>query len=190
MSVVLRQEFLKELSCVTNPYQPHTHIKPPHKTSQCTNSTNILQTFVSLFTETSVTTLNSNGSTIESWVLEAYGESTFFELDMHPDLADPIEQLGMEIEKDDNKTVTDFVQRFGRELLWQNGINVSELEETDLRCGGLVIRHNMSDRYKLSDEVKECMVQRCRFKENGPEICPPDYMESEDNVFWIYFLLR
>lgn len=24
----------------------------------------------------------------------------------------------------------------------------------------------------------------------GPEICPPDYKESDDNVFWIYFLLR
>ncbi|KAL5279758.1 hypothetical protein ACFFRR_004012 [Megaselia abdita] len=143
-----------------------------------------------LLNESTVTTLNSNGSTIESWVLAAYGESTFFELDMHPDLAAPIEQLGMEIEKDDNETVTDFVQRFGRELLWQNGINVTELEETDLRCGGLVINHNMSSKYKLSDEVKECMVQRCRFTENGPEICPPDYKESDDNVFWIYFLLR
>lgn len=118
------------------------------------------------------------------------GDSTFFELDMHPDLAAPIEQLGMEIEKDDNETVTDFVQRFGYDLLWQNGVNVTELIETDLRCGGLVLRHNMSTNYVPSDKVKECMVQRCRFIDNGPEICPPDYKESDDNIFWIYFLLR
>lgn len=145
--------------------------------------------FCFAFAESSVTTLNSSG-TIESWALETLGESTFFELDMHPDLADPIEQLGMEVEKDDNKTVTDFVKRFGRELLWRNGVNVTELEETDIRCGGLVIRHNMSTKFELSDEVKDCMVQRCRFKENGPDVCPPDYKESDDKVFWIYFLLR
>lgn len=34
------------------------------------------------------------------------------------------------------------------------------------------------------------MVQKCEFLRGGPEICPPDYKESDDKVFWIYFLLR
>ena len=72
------------------------------------------------------------------------GESAFFKLDMHPDLGDPIEQLGMEVEQDDNDTITDFKQRFGVKLLWDAGVNVTALEEEDLRCGGLVIISNMS----------------------------------------------
>lgn len=28
------------------------------------------------------------------------------------------------------------------------------------------------------------------FREGGPEICPPNYKESDDKVFWIYFCLR
>lgn len=34
------------------------------------------------------------------------------------------------------------------------------------------------------------MVQKCTFIKGGPEICPNDYKESDDKVFWIYFLLR
>lgn len=56
----------------------------------------------------------------ESWVAGS-GESAFFLLDMHPDLGDPIEQLGIEIEDDNNDNVTDFVQRFGEKLLWSKG---------------------------------------------------------------------
>ncbi|XP_017493687.1 PREDICTED: uncharacterized protein LOC108381800 [Rhagoletis zephyria] len=108
-------------------------------------------------------------------------------LQMHPDLADPIEQLGMEIEPDDNETVTDFKQRFGEKRLWEMQINVTDLDELDLRCGGLVRRSNMS---QLTNETVNCMVQRCIFTMNAPEICPPDYKESDDRVFWIYFLLR
>lgn len=48
-----------------------------------------------------------------------------FLLDMHPDLGEPIEQLGMEIAQDDNDTVTDFKQRFGEKLLWDSGNNNS-----------------------------------------------------------------
>jgi hypothetical protein len=27
-------------------------------------------------------------------------------------------------------------------------------------------------------------------REGGPEVCPPDYKESDDRTFWIYFFLR
>ncbi|XP_012155354.1 uncharacterized protein LOC101449436 isoform X2 [Ceratitis capitata] len=123
----------------------------------------------------------------KSWVHSDGSDSAYFMLQMHPDLADPIEQLGMEIEPDDNETVTDFKQRFGEKRLWDMQINVTDLDELDLRCGGLVRRSNMS---QLTNETVNCMVQRCIFTMNAPEICPPDYKESDDRVFWIYFLLR
>uniref|UniRef100_A0A182TS11 Major facilitator superfamily associated domain-containing protein n=1 Tax=Anopheles melas TaxID=34690 RepID=A0A182TS11_9DIPT len=128
----------------------------------------------------------------EGWVVAGSGDSAFIVLDMHPDLGEPIEQLGMEIEHDDNATVTDFKTRFGVALLWQQGVNVTALEEEDLRCGGLVMTSNMTlnSNIKLSEWAADCMVQRCRFRRNGPEICPPDYKESDDKIFWIYFLLR
>lgn len=125
-----------------------------------------------------------------SWVLANMGDSAKFWLNMHPDLADPIEQLGIEIEPDANETVTDFKDRFGERLLWNNGINVTDLEELDLRCGGSVIETNMSRPVKLSEDISKCMIQKCRFIQNGPEICPPDYKETDDRIFWIYFLLR
>lgn len=126
----------------------------------------------------------------ESWVAGS-GEAAFFLLDMHPDLGDPIEQLGIEIEDDHDDNVTDFIQRFGEKLLWEKGVNVTQLQEEDLRCGGLVLRHNItiSDE-RLRELAEDCMVQKCEFLSGGPEICPPDYKESDDNVFWIYFLLR
>ncbi|XP_036328087.1 uncharacterized protein LOC118740595 isoform X1 [Rhagoletis pomonella] len=123
----------------------------------------------------------------KSWVHSDGSDAAYFMLQMHPDLADPIEQLGMEIEPDDNETVTDFKQRFGEKRLWEMQINVTDLDELDLRCGGLVRRSNMS---QLTNETVNCMVQRCIFTMNAPEICPPDYKESDDRVFWIYFLLR
>uniref|UniRef100_U5EED9 Putative transporter n=1 Tax=Corethrella appendiculata TaxID=1370023 RepID=U5EED9_9DIPT len=128
----------------------------------------------------------------ESWVVAGSGDATFLILDMHPDLGDPIENLGMEIEQDDNETITDFKTRFGEALLWKSGINVTALEEEDLRCGGLVISSNMSMTYdlRLSELAADCMIQKCQFRSNGPDICPPDYKESDDTVFWIYFILR
>uniref|UniRef100_A0A182R1S5 MFS_1_like domain-containing protein n=1 Tax=Anopheles funestus TaxID=62324 RepID=A0A182R1S5_ANOFN len=128
----------------------------------------------------------------EGWVVAGSGDSAFIVLDMHPDLGEPIEQLGMEIEHDDNATVTDFKTRFGVALLWKQGVNVTALEEEDLRCGGLVMTSNMTlnSNIKLSEWAADCMVQRCRFRRNGPDICPPDYKESDDKIFWIYFLLR
>lgn len=125
----------------------------------------------------------------ESWVVDS-GEAAFFLLDMHPDLGDPIEQLGIEIE-DDTENVTDFIQRFGEKLLWDKGVNVTQLDEADLRCGGIVLRHNIShEEEKLKELAEDCMVQKCEFLRGGPEICPPDYKESDDKIFWIYFFLR
>lgn len=126
----------------------------------------------------------------ESWVAGS-GEAAFFLLDMHPDLGDPIEQLGIEIEDNHEDNVTDFIQRFGEKLLWDKGVNVTELQDADLRCGGLVLRHNITiSEERLRELAEDCMVQKCEFLRGGPEICPPDYKESDDNVFWIYFLLR
>lgn len=134
---------------------------------------------------------NTSEESEESWVVDSE-ESAFFKLDMHPDLGDPIEQLGIEIEQDDNVTVTDFKTRFGEKFLWGQGVNVTELEEEDLRCGGLVLKSNMSLTYesRLIEYAKDCMVQKCKFRQGGPEICPPDYKESDDTIFWIYFALR
>lgn len=126
----------------------------------------------------------------ESWVAGS-GESVFFRLDIHPDLGEPIEQLGIEIEDANDENVTDFKQRFGEKLLWERGVNVSELEDQDLRCGGLVLKHNMTiTEERLREMAEDCMVQKCRFLAGGPEQCPPDYRDSDDKIFWIYFLLR
>lgn len=114
----------------------------------------------------------------------------FFLLDMHPDLGDPVEVLGIEIEQDDNDTVTDFRQRFGEPLLLEAGVNLTALEEEDLRCGGLVLKANVTYETRLKEWAGDCMLQKCDFREGGPDICPPDYKESDDKVFWIYFILR
>lgn len=126
------------------------------------------------------------------WVLADADDAAHFKLDMHPNLGNPIEQLGMEIEEDENDNVTDYITRFGEKLLWDNGVNVSALEESDLRCGGLVLVTNMSGQsnIRLSEMAADCMVQQCQFLHGGPDICPPDYIESDDTVFWIYFFLR
>lgn len=158
----------------------------------------VINFFLDLIVKNSTRIFNSSSNSSveeddseESWVVGS-GDTAFFVLDMHPDLGDPIEQLGIEIEQDDNDTVTDFKQRFGEKMLWKQGVNVTALEEEDLRCGGLVLSSNMSSAYnlKLSAWTADCMVQRCGFVSGGPEICPPDYKESDDKVFWIYFLLR
>lgn len=119
-------------------------------------------------------------------------DAAHFLLNIHDNLGDPIEQLGMEIEPDENGTVTDFKTRFGEKLLWDSFVNVTALEEGDLRCGGLVLQTNMTgmNNLKLSEMAADCMVQECQFRQGGPDICPPDYMESDDTVFWMYFFLR
>lgn len=133
----------------------------------------------------------ANGTAVNA-TTEDENEAAHFKLDMHPDLGEPIEQLGMEVEQEENDTSTDFKQRFGERLLWDSGVNVTALEEEDLRCGGLVLKTNMSGLYnlRLSEMAADCMVQRCTFRVNGPDVCPSDYIESDDSVFWLYFFLR
>ncbi|XP_016945288.2 uncharacterized protein [Drosophila suzukii] len=122
-----------------------------------------------------------------SWVHSDSEDATYFMLQMHPDLADPTEQLGMEIEQDANETVTDILQRFGQDYLVRGKINLTDMDDLDLRCGGLVRRTNMTH---LGSGAVKCMMQRCTFTMNAPEICPPDYKETDEIIFWVYFLLR
>ncbi|KAH8351926.1 hypothetical protein KR084_000642 [Drosophila pseudotakahashii] len=122
-----------------------------------------------------------------SWVHSDNDDATYFMLQMHPDLADPTEQLGMEIEQDANETVTDILQRFGHDYLVRGNINLTDMDDLDLRCGGLVRRTNMTN---MGSGAVQCMMQRCTFTMNAPEICPPDYKETDEIIFWVYFLLR
>lgn len=34
------------------------------------------------------------------------------------------------------------------------------------------------------------LLKKFFYSEGGPEVCPPDYKESDDRIFWIYFALR
>ncbi|KAI8438140.1 hypothetical protein MSG28_010768 [Choristoneura fumiferana] len=94
--------------------------------------------------------------------------------------------------EDENDTVTDFVTRFGEKLLIDQGVNITALDKEDLRCGGLVMFHNMTklSLQRLELISKDCMVQKCDFRKGGPDICPPDYKESDDKTFYIYFFMR
>ncbi|RVE50649.1 hypothetical protein evm_004681 [Chilo suppressalis] len=123
---------------------------------------------------------------------EDFNDAAFFLIEVHDDLGEPKEQLGIEMERDEDDPVTDFRSRFGEKLLIAQGVNITALDKEDLRCGGLVMLHNMT---KLSQQRLEilsadCMVQKCDFRRGGPDICPPDYKESDDKTFYIYFFLR
>ncbi|XP_044256742.1 uncharacterized protein LOC123006376 [Tribolium madens] len=115
-----------------------------------------------------------------------------FTLDMHPNLGEPIEQGGIDLEsaeEDDN--VIDFKKRFREKLLRRSGVNVSELEENDLRCGGVVSSANdMSTQQRLRNYSTDCILQKCHFISGGPDVCPPEYEKSNDRIFWIYFTVR
>ncbi|KAG8234738.1 hypothetical protein J437_LFUL000973 [Ladona fulva] len=144
-----------------------------------------------------------------------------FKLKMHPDLAEPIEQLGIEVDLDSDESVmieeedpmdsspedqlgnvgsgsdigsSRFNGRFANRLLEGVGINSTVLEEEDLRCGGIVLSSNATREFLQamipSSDGKWCILQKCTFRAGGPEVCPPDYIESDDRVFWIYFFLR
>ncbi|XP_071441996.1 uncharacterized protein [Hetaerina americana] len=144
-----------------------------------------------------------------------------FKLEMHPDLAEPIEHLGIEVnidsdeseeeidESPENDSIEDilgdvgsgsdkgssrFNGRFADKLLEGLGINSTILDEEDLRCGGIVMSSNATKEFLHgmvpSLNRKWCILQRCTFRAGGPEVCPPDYIESDDRIFWIYFTLR
>ncbi|CAH0724604.1 unnamed protein product, partial [Brenthis ino] len=123
---------------------------------------------------------------------EEFNDAAFFLIEVHDDLGEPKEQLGIEMERDDNDTVTDFRSRFGEKLLLAQGVNITALDKEDLRCGGLVMLHNMTklSQQRLESLAADCMVQKCDFRKGGPDICPPDYKESDDKTFYIYFFLR
>ncbi|CAH0694998.1 unnamed protein product [Spodoptera exigua] len=136
--------------------------------------------------------LKSNLSFLNGTDDEDYNDAAYFLIEVHDDLEEPKEQLGIEMERDDDERITDFRSRFGEKLLIAQGINITELDKEDLRCGGLVMLHNMT---KLSQQRLEilsadCMVQKCDFRRGGPDTCPPDYKESDDKTFYIYFFLR
>ncbi|KAJ8986223.1 hypothetical protein NQ317_009929 [Molorchus minor] len=117
--------------------------------------------------------------------------ATQFKLDMHPNLGDPVEQFGIELESaEEDDDVTEFKNRFRAGMLKKNGVDVKELEGKDLRCGGLVLQANVSTKDRLTDYTSDCILQRCQFRSGGPEVCPPDYKETDDKTFWIYFVLR
>lgn len=113
-----------------------------------------------------------------------------FIIDMHENLGEAVQVLGKDLEQDENDTFTDFKQRFGESVLWKAGVNITALEEEDLRCGGIVLKTNVTYEARLKEWSGDCMIQRCQFRDGGPDICPPDYMESDDKIFWIYFVLR
>ncbi|XP_047984965.1 uncharacterized protein LOC125225342 [Leguminivora glycinivorella] len=123
---------------------------------------------------------------------EDYNDAAFFLVEVHEDLGDPKEQLGIEMERDENETITDFKTRFGEKLLIDQGVNITALDKEDLRCGGLVMLHNMTklSQQRLEKISRDCIVQKCDFRKGGPDICPPDYKESDDKTFYIYFFLR
>ncbi|XP_046383523.1 uncharacterized protein LOC124154065 [Ischnura elegans] len=159
-------------------------------------------------------------NTSEDNVIEKTGPIKF-KLEMHPDLAEPIENLGIELDTDSeeeeeelekaleegsledqlgdvgsgsDKGSSRFNGRFVDKLLEGLGINSTILDEEDLRCGGIVMSSNATKEFLRrmvpSPDQKWCILQKCSFRAGGPEVCPPDYIESDDRIFWIYFTLR
>lgn len=59
-----------------------------------------------------------------------------------------------------SKTV---VTRFGENLLREAGVNLTELEEQDLRCGGLLLATNLTYN-TLKQLAEDCMLQKCSFR--------------------------
>lgn len=110
-------------------------------------------------------------------------------LDMHPNLGEPIEQGGVELGSEEDEDVTDINKRFRKKLLKREGVNTTELEENDLRCGGRVSA-NTNTEQKLLNYSSDCIVQKCHFIMGGPNTCPPVYEKTSESIFWIYFVLR
>lgn len=84
---------------------------------------------------------------------------------------------------------TYFLCRFSERMLWTAGVNVTGLEEEDLRCGGVALASNLSGP-AIRRMATVCPLQKCSFRKGGPEECPPSYKESDDRTFYIYFVLR
>ncbi|XP_030748306.1 uncharacterized protein LOC115876613 [Sitophilus oryzae] len=116
--------------------------------------------------------------------------SIVIKLDMHPNLGEPIEQLGIEIEDEGDQNVMELSKRFSNRMLRRYGVKTEELDNLDLRCGGIVYGANYVTKQRIKVMAKDCILQKCQFRHNGPKVCPPDYKESDNKTFWIYFLLR
>lgn len=114
--------------------------------------------------------------------------AVMFALVMHSDLAEPVENIGIELEQDD--AADSFTNHFNSKLLRQYNVNLTDLEENDLRCGGAVLRTNSTYKNRLKEWSGDCILQKCNFRNGGPEVCPPDFKETDDLTFWIYFVLR
>ncbi|XP_066158049.1 major facilitator superfamily domain-containing protein 6 [Euwallacea fornicatus] len=111
-------------------------------------------------------------------------------LDMHPNLGEPIESFGFELEEEENANVMELSKRFSHKMLQRYGVQTQEFDELDLRCGGIVFGANQVTKNRLNDMSNDCILQKCQFRANGPNVCPPDYKESDSKTFWIYFFLR
>ncbi|CAG9762061.1 unnamed protein product [Ceutorhynchus assimilis] len=118
------------------------------------------------------------------------GSGLVITLDMHPNLGEPIEQFGFEMEEEEDVNVMELSKRFNPRLLKRYGVQTQELEGLDLRCGGIVYASNTVTKNRLKIMSKDCIFQKCQFRTNGPNLCPPDYKEADNKTFWIYFLLR
>lgn len=116
--------------------------------------------------------------------------ATSFTLDMHPNLGDPVETFGIEIEDENDEDVTDFKKRFRLGMLKRHGVDLGELETLDLRCGGIVGDANSTTKELLSNYTADCILQKCQFRAGGPEVCPPDYIPADPIIFWLYGGLR
>lgn len=116
--------------------------------------------------------------------------ATALTLDMHPNLGDPVEQFGIELESGEEEDVTDFKKRFRSGMLKKYGVDINELDGKDLRCGGLVVQANVTTKIRLSNFTSDCILQKCQFRFGGPLVCPPDYREASDTIFWVYFVIR
>lgn len=106
---------------------------------------------------------------------------------MHKHLAEPVEQIGIEMDSDIDDYVIRFTDRMQVKKLRKSGVNITELEKNDLRCGGVYIAGNLTI---FNESKTNCLIKKCTFISGGPEICPPDFKESDDTTFWTYFILR
>ncbi|XP_050314309.1 uncharacterized protein LOC126748849 isoform X2 [Anthonomus grandis grandis] len=112
-------------------------------------------------------------------------------LDMHPNLGEPIESFGFELEQEEEDAdVMELSKRFSNRMLKRYGVETQELDKLDLRCGGIVYGANMVTKNRLKEMSNDCILQKCQFRMNGPNVCPPDYKETDNKTFWIYFILR
>lgn len=104
-----------------------------------------------------------------------------------PNLA-PNVDFGIEpdIQVNGKHNYTNVESQFDKTLLKSYGINITAFKTDDLRCGAEIVTIS-SQRIKWNTT---CIMQKCHFEKGGPDVCLPDFKESDDRTFWIYFTLR